>query len=332
MGAEQLEKIFKEIDQSSTSSSSTVSSAALQVVIDRLKCQGRRQSTRTSYHGVWKTFNDFNVKLDKKPSTWEDRLTLFVGYLICKKLKSSTIKSYISAIRAVLAYIGIELNENRVLLTSLIKACKIHNDCIKTKLPIRKGLLTILIKAVDELYTTNPQPYLTAMYKALFSTMYFGLFRVGELTKSSHTVKAKDVHIGINKKKLMFILHSSKTHDEGNKPQVIKISAVSEVKDCKKSLVCPFQLLQNYVNIRKPYRTEEEQFFVMKDRSPVTAHHLRKTLKRLLKLNRLNSAIYTSSAFRAGRASDLLTMGVSVETIRKIGRWRSSAVYTYLKT
>ena len=226
MGGDQLKKIFKDVDQSSTSSSSTVSSTALQAVIDMLKCQGRRESTRAIYHGVWKTFNDFNVKLDKKPSTWEDRLMLFIGYLICKKLKSSTIKSYISAIHAELTYIGIELNENKVLLTSLIKACKIHNDCIKTKLPIRKGLLTNLIQAVDKLYVTNPQLYLSAMYKALFCTAYFGMFRVRELTKSSHTVKAKDVHIGINKKKLMFVLHSSKSHDEGNKPQVIKINAV----------------------------------------------------------------------------------------------------------
>ena len=145
-------------------------------------------------------------------------------------------------------------------------------------------------------------------------------------------VKAKDVHIGLNKKKLMFVLHSSKMHDEGNKPQVIKINAVGTIKDLNKSLACPFQLLQNYVTMRKPYQTEEEQFFVMKDRSPVTAQHFRSTLKCLLKLNKLNSSIYMTSAFRTGRASDLLTMGVSVETIRKIGCWRSSMVYTYLKT
>ena len=190
----------------------------------------------------------------------------------------------------------------------------------------------VLIESVDKLYVTNPQPYLAAMYKALFSTAYFGMFRVGELTKSSHTVKARDVHIGINKKKLMFILHSSKTHDEGNKPQLIKIDAVGKVRNVNGPSVCPFQLLQSYVTVRKPYQSDEEQFFVMRDRSPVTAQHFRNTLKRLLKLNKLNSSIYTTSAFRAGRASDLLSMGVSVVTIRKIGCWRSSAIYTYLKS
>lgn len=115
--------------------------------------------------------------------------------------KSTTIKSYISAIRAVLPYEGIELNENKVLLTSLIKACKLQNDCIKTKLPIRKGVLTIIIDSVDQMFST-PQPYLSAPYKALYSMAYFGLFRVGELTQSTHVVKAKDAHVGINKNKL----------------------------------------------------------------------------------------------------------------------------------
>ena len=176
MSSNNLKEIFKDVDQSSSSTLSTVSSAAIKAVIDRLKCQGQRESTRAIHHGVWKTFNDFNVKLDNKPSSWEDRLTLFVGYLICKKLKLSTIKSYISAIWTVLTYIGIELNENKVLLTSLIKACKIHNDCIKSKLPIQKGLLMILIESVDKLYVNSPQPYLAVMCKALFNMAYFGMF------------------------------------------------------------------------------------------------------------------------------------------------------------
>ena len=54
--------------------------------------------------------------------------------------------------------------------------------------------------------------------------MYFGMFRIGEMTESQHVVKAKDVHIGINKDKLMFVLHSSKMHGKGTKPQIVKIN------------------------------------------------------------------------------------------------------------
>ena len=61
------------------------------------------------------------------------------------------------------------------------------------------------------------------MYQALFTTMYFGLFRIGEVTHSPHVLKAMDVHCAVNKLKMKFILHSSKTHGKGDKPQIIKI-------------------------------------------------------------------------------------------------------------
>ena len=32
---------------------------------------------------------------------------------------------------------------------------------------------------------------------------------------------------------------------------------------------------------------------------------------------------------RLGHVTDLLNLGVSVETIKKLGRWKSNAVYVY---
>ena len=60
----------------------------------------------------------------------------------------------------------------------------------------------------------DKQMYLLILYQAIFITLYFGLFRIGELTAASgnHAVLAKDIHIGRNKNKLMFVLHTSKTH------------------------------------------------------------------------------------------------------------------------
>ena len=102
----------------------------------------------------------------------------------------------------------------------------------------------------------SPQPYLVKMYRALFVTAYFGLFRVGELTKSQHMVRACDVHIGTNKRKLMFILRSSKTHGEGDKPQVIKIEAIENAENNPKGKK-PQSLLPVLDNRRSYYRKEE---------------------------------------------------------------------------
>ena len=143
-----------------------------------------------------------------------------MAYLIQNKRKSTTIKCYIAAIRAVLRNGGIKLKEDKVLLASLTQACHLHYDRVRMHLSIRKTLLLVLLKSLDKFFNL-PQVYLTGLYKALLCTAYYGLFRIGELTQSLHVVKAADVHVGENKNKLMFILHMSKTHSKGDKLQII---------------------------------------------------------------------------------------------------------------
>ena len=53
---------------------------------------------------------------------------LFVAYLVNEKRQSSTIKSYISAIKNVLHDDGVVLNQDTFLLNALTKACKLKND------------------------------------------------------------------------------------------------------------------------------------------------------------------------------------------------------------
>ena len=157
----------------------------------------------------------------------------------------------------------VNLQEDRFLLNSLTKACRLTNDTVYTRLPIHKNFLALLLIEVGRKY--DAQPYARFLFLVIFSTMYFGLFRVCKvtLTKSAHHVKVGDVHVGINKKKLMFVLYMSKTHDRGSKLQIIKVSAVN-INKCNsekfylgssdqksKYRHCPFVLLQQYIQIRK---------------------------------------------------------------------------------
>ena len=182
-----------------------------------------------------------------------------------------------------------------------------------------------------------PQPYLTILYRAIFATAYFGLFRIGELTLSPHVVKAVDVHLGVNKRKMMFVLHSSKTHGRHCKPQIIKIVSedIGDQKTNNPSKIlhrlCPFTLLNDYIAVRKKQKSDNEQFFVFADRTAVTPVHFRAILKRLIIKIGLNPELYTSRGIRSGRATDLKDMGLSLESLKQIGRWRSTAVFTYLR-
>ena len=75
----------------------------------------------------------------------------------------------------------------------------------------------------------------------------------------------------------------------------------------------------------------DEPFFVFRDRTPVRPLHFREVLRKSLTNVGLEAHLYCSHGLRTGRSVDLLEMGLSVETIKKLGRWTSNAVYQYLK-
>ena len=278
--------------------------------------------------------NKFLLKLDHKliNTSWEQKTTLFGAYLVDNGIQSSTLKSYFSAIKHILKQDGYLWDDNKVLLSALVKSCKLENDTVKTRLPIRKGLLEMLLFEINRkwYHGCSPQPYLAILYQAIFCLAYYGMLRVGELAYSNHSIKACNLHIGNNKDKILIVLYSSKTHGKESRPQKVKISALPSVKEDNK-LFCPFKTVTKYMNCRGSYFKDDEQFFIFADRSPVQAQHIRKTLRDLLLSLNLDSSLYDVHSFRIGRTSDLEKFGYSLEVIKAMGRWKSNAVYRYLK-
>ena len=256
--------------------SSRISTADMQSIVENLRIQQHRDSTKNNYYAVWKLFNQFLIHLDKLPKAWEDHLSLFVGYLIHNNKQSSTVQSYISAIKMTLKANSIKILEDSYLLASLTRACKLKNDQVKTRLPIQKGMLSVLLRKVQSHFGSQPylaQLYLALLYTSLFSTMYFGLFRISEMVSTEHAVKACDVHVGSNKRKFLFVLHTLKTHNRGSTPQMIKISSSDNRLNKTHSsaqLPCPFELLRNYSQMRGGYSSPTEHYFIFSDGAPVT--------------------------------------------------------------
>ena len=183
------------------------------------------------------------------------------------------------------------------------------------------------------------QPYLLLLYQTIFSTMYFGLLRVSEVAQSNdtdHAVKARDVHVGDNKRKFLLVLRTSKTHWKNMKPQLIKIAAKSAKTKQKHSehnkLLCPYQLLRDFSAVRGGFVTVDELFFTFADRSPVTPRNVNNCLCTIIKEAGFDASLYSSHSIRTGRTTDLYDLDLSVETIKKIGRWRSNAVFRYLRS
>ena len=208
------------------------------------------------------------MSLDKKLDTWEDRVSIYGAYLVHNGIQSSTLKSYVSAIKCVLCLDNYEWQDNKVLLNTLTGACRVVNDKVMTRLPIKIGFLEILLFETDRIFAK--QPFLELLYKTVFAICYYGLLQVGEVARSPHAIKAKNVHIGQNKCKILLILYSSKTHGAETYPQKVKISAMNDsTQFALKRNFCPFKLMRQYMTIRGNYKNDDEQFFVFSDCSPL---------------------------------------------------------------
>ena len=80
-------------------------------------------------------------------------------------------------------------------LSALARTCKLQNDFVKTRLPISKGLLRMIVDKIKVRLGAS-QPYLSKLYTAIIMLGFYGMMRIGELTTGDHPVKAEDVHIG----------------------------------------------------------------------------------------------------------------------------------------
>ena len=178
------------------------------------------------------------------------------------------------------------------------------NDKVKVRLPIGVKLLEMLLFELERKFGgSSPQPYLEALYKNMFSLAYYGLMRVGELACGPHTMKARNIHTGKNKNKILIVLYTSKTHGIHVKPQEIKITALSNYEQTRKNRhFCPFQLTRKFLMMRGPFLEDDEPYFVTRNRDPIQPNTARTLLRELIGNLNLEGNLY-DLPFNAHRQS-----------------------------
>ena len=292
-----------------------------------------KESTKINYHGIWNNFNKFVIRLDHIPAKWEETTSLYCSYLVSKGCKSATLRSYVSAIKSKLVIDGYRWDDKAIWFNALTRACKMRNDMVIDRQPIRKPLLSCIIAVTQNQYPDRVELFQQKYNRLLFSTAfqfaYFGMLRVGEYACSQHAVKAVDVHIADNyKNKVKLILHTSKTHGREARPQKILIQ--NKESDKFKNLN-PVAAAKQYGVVRGGYDDNNEQYFINSDKTPLTPNEVRATLRVILSNLSLDPLRYDTHSFRVGRATDLMKWGTDLEEIKRCGRWRSNAVYKYLR-
>lgn len=139
--------------------------------------------SRKTYEQAWNHFLDFSTRycgtaFPQLPLSVSD-IVLFVAYLSAKKLASSTISTYISALSYV-HKIGSFSDPTKAFVVQKIMTAQ-SRLCSKPdiRLPITRSILHKLVLALS--HTITPA-YHILLFQTMFLVAFYGFFRVGELT------------------------------------------------------------------------------------------------------------------------------------------------------
>lgn len=139
--------------------------------------------------------------------------------------------------------------------------------------------------------------------------MFLAALRVLELI----SIRASDVIISDRSVKIL--IGRSKT-DQLGKVNWLHLHALDNSK------ICPVLLVKKYY-VARPLKNSK--FFLHESGLPLTKYQFTSVLKKCLKLLKLDHAQLTSHSFIIGAATKAARLGLDVNKIKKIGRWKSNS-------
>ena len=165
----------------------------------------------------------------------------------------------------------------------------------------------------------------SCLFKAAYLVAYFGLLRVSEIVftnqiNANRPLLYSDVQASDGSQAVLISIRVSKINQSGA-PTILRIP-----RSGNPSLCC-VTAVQNYLHLRPCH---SQYFFSHMNGSPLTRSQFTGVLSKAIRCLGLPTQVYTSHSFRIGRASDLASKGLSNETIKQLGRWKSDAVEQYI--
>ena len=283
------------------------------------------------YRAGWRKYLEFcrTYSLHPLPVTEHKQLT-FSAYLSLT-VNWGTIRSYLSAIRFVQIRTGLPdpsatpSPKLPYVLNGIRRASPQHTRI--QRLPVTPALLS----SIHSLWSQQPITFDKTMLWAAFCTGFFGCMRAGEFTATSE-------HIPTNQQQ--YLASTDLTVNCHHNPQVITLHLRHSKTDQfsrgahiyfgrTQSVLCPVSALLAYMAIRPP---TPGPLFIFQDGTPLTrqklVYHLRKAVSNL----GLTTAGYSGHSFRIGAASTAARVGINDSTIQLMGRWKSSAFLTYIRS
>ena len=248
-------------------------------------------------------------------------VALYITHLTQFSLKSSTIRSHLSAI----AFFHKIRDQPDPTTSFLVKKLLISNSKIEAPASIRKPITSkILSGLISALNSQGYGRFDRRLYTAIFTLMYHAALRASEICKTpqaDHTLKESQLAIlNTNKGEGIKIDFRSYKHSHSQPTPMVVYSTGN--------LICPVTAYRRYINSRGP--THGHAFSNM-DKSAISRQQIAQVLQTLLPTQHLNPAHYNTHSFRIGKATDMAKHRASYAQIATLGRWKSNAFMRYIK-
>ena len=251
-----------------------------------------------------------------------NELVEFVSYLTYKQFSPNTIKSYISGISYYCKLYNLQDTTQTFLLRKVLMGLGRWNNRTDNRKPIT---LEILHNIIQLLPTICKSMYESALFSAIFTTAFYGYFRMGELVQNSchdpgHAIQIEDVTYNTHTNAIHIFLKHSKTDQVGKGATVI-------ISPTRQSL-CPVITIRAYMQMR---HRSPGTFFCHLSGKPATRYQVSAIFNMVIEKIGLDKQTYKFHSFRIGAATSDWAMGVNEHDIAIKGRWKSRCLYRYIR-
>ena len=274
-------------------------------------------SSKKFYYQAWLKFKTFvsvhldtNFMLPFKTST----IAVYISFLVQEGYAPSSISSNLSAIAFLHKIFGFDDPSDQFFIKKLLSgAHKLHGH-VDTRIPINIDMLKRLI---DSARYVCSSAYEISLLRSMYSLMFHGFMRIGEVTSSSNNIQFN--HVSISRNSVSVAFHKFKHHS--GPPVTITIPANG-------TPYCPVMLTLAYWAARGRVTGP---FFVYPGAIPVQSSHFAKLLSKSLIWAGMSSLDITPHSFRIGAATWAASQGYSEAQIQIMGRWQSNAFRKYIR-
>ena len=298
--------------------------AELRETSDMLMSSALKINTHKTYSSAQNKYLNFCSAYDIVPlPATEETLLLYVAFLFDLKLKGSSIRVYLAAVRSLHVFLGFGYPTDMLRLKLAVKGAMSQSLPPVRKLPITFQILGEMLCAISTRFDFK-------LIAAAMSLAFFGCFRSGELfiTDSrmpfaiADNLCAGDVLIDRREKMLSIFLKKSKTDTCSQ--------GVSVFVGCSGNKVCGYCAVVRYIDVMGG-SDPDVPFFRDCSGGGLSKSYFVSVTRIALAIAGYDPSLFSGHSYRAGAATSAGDAGFDAWELQMLGRWNSSAYTIYLR-